>query len=375
MDITFETYIKNLLNEKHNGIADELIVHSHLLQYLIKKTKPADKDESKARKSFANLYAILVLVEDYRSVIERHEDYSKYQGAQFSPLLEKARSYPFGQKIQNHAFNNRMNDEFFKFFPLQKDEGMFPIMRNLKTKRYWINENYLLVDVNGNSIDISVDIIEIIKHYTEVVKEKLEKFISDCEKLKEIENGCGDQTIGFIEALLEPDVDARLFEIVSFSILKYHYHKTIIHWGEDLHNIDHHEHKKLYKTGRTNANDGGIDFVMKPLGVFFQVTETLDFKKYFLDIDKIERYPITFVIKSTDSEESIKAQLEKDAKKKYRVQSVVDNYMNCIEQVININDLKYFLAELNSEGKLSEVLDEIITQSKVEFNYEDEEEE
>ena len=115
--------------------------------------------------------------------------------------------------------------------------------------------------------------------------------------------------------------------------------------------------------------------MMKPLGVFFQVTETLDFKKYFLDIDKIERYPITFVIKSTDSEESIKAQLEKDAKKKYRVQSVVDNYMNCIEQVININDLKYFLAELNSEGKLSEVLDEIITQSKVEFNYEDEEEE
>lgn len=375
MDTTFEAYIKNLLNEKHDGIADELIVHSHLLQYLIKKTKPADKDESKARKSFANLYAILVLVEDYRSVIDRNEDYSEYKGAQFSALLEKARSYPFGQKIQNHAFNNRMNDEFFKFFPFQKDEGMFPIMRDLKTKRYWINENYLWVDVNGNSIDISVDIIDIIKHYTEVVKEKLEKFISDCEKLKEIENGCGEKTIGFIEALLEPDVDARLFEIVSFSILKYHYHKTVIHWGEDEHSIDHHEPKQLYKTGRTNANDGGIDFVMKPLGIFFQVTETLDFKKYFLDIDKIERYPITFVIKSTDSEESIKAQLEKDAKKKYRVQSVVDNYMNCIEQVININDLKNFLAELNSEGKLSEVLDEIITQSKVEFNYEDEDEE
>lgn len=31
------------------------------------------------------------------------------------------------------------------------------------------------------------------------------------------------------------------------------------------------------KTGRTNANDGGIDFVTKPLGRFFQVTETLDF--------------------------------------------------------------------------------------------------
>jgi len=39
----------------------------------------------------------------------------------------------------------------------------------------------------------------------------------------------------------------------------------------------------LYKTGRTNANDVGIDFVMKPLGRFFQVTETLDVRKYFLD--------------------------------------------------------------------------------------------
>ncbi len=26
---------------------------------------------------------------------------------------------------------------------------------------------------------------------------------------------------------------------------------------------------QLYKTGRTNANDGGIDFVMRPIGRFF----------------------------------------------------------------------------------------------------------
>ena len=50
----------------------------------------------------------------------------------------------------------------------------------------------------------------------------------------------------------------------------------------------------LYKTGRTNANDGGIDFVMRPLGRFFQVTETVDVNKYFLDIDKIQRFPLTF---------------------------------------------------------------------------------
>ncbi|WP_143437709.1 hypothetical protein [Hydrocoleum sp. CS-953] len=58
----------------------------------------------------------------------------------------------------------------------------------------------------------------------------------------------------------------------------------------DLENIQQ-ENLKFYKTGRTNANDGGIDFVMKPLGRFFQVTETTDFKKFFLDTDKIEKYP------------------------------------------------------------------------------------
>ena len=44
---------------------------------------------------------------------------------------------------------------------------------------------------------------------------------------------------------------------------------------------------ELYKTGRVGANDGGIDFVLRPHGRFFQATEVLDFGKYFLDIDKI----------------------------------------------------------------------------------------
>lgn len=43
----------------------------------------------------------------------------------------------------------------------------------------------------------------------------------------------------------------------------------------------------MYKTGRTNANDGGIDFVMRPVGRFFQVTEVNNYDKYLLDIDKV----------------------------------------------------------------------------------------
>ena len=70
--------------------------------------------------------------------------------------------------------------------------------------------------------------------------------------------------------------------------MKYYYHNQNIYWGFEIDKI-HEENLKLYKTGRTNANDGGIDFVMKPLGHFFQVTETVDENKYFLDIDKIEK--------------------------------------------------------------------------------------
>ena len=131
----------------------------------------------------------------------------------------------------------------------------------------------------------------------------------------------------------------------------------------------------LYKTGRTNANDGGIDFVMKPLGRFFQVTETLDFKKYFLDIEKIERYPLSFVIKSVESVEDLKEKLRRDAIKTYVIEQVVEDYLACIEEIINIPILKEYLVILDKRNMIQEVLKEIILQSKVEFNYEDEDEE
>ena len=117
-------------------------------------------------------------------------------------------------------------------------------------------------------------------------------------------------------------VDARIFEIVSYSILKNYYRNQKIYWGFDPDELQE-ESLKLYKTGRTNANDGGIDFVMKPLGRFFQVTETIDVKKYFLDIDKIEKFPITFVVKSSDSIETIKNRIQEQAEKQYSIQAIV----------------------------------------------------
>lgn len=374
MEKTFESHIKDYLHSKYGEDAEQLYSLSNLLQYLVKKTLSANKS-AKARGSFANLYAIYVVVEDYITQgFHKKPGYSKYKGAEFTNLMKRQRELPFGQKLQNHALNNRMNDEFFKFFPLKKEESMYPIIRNLTTKRYWINENYLIINVGKKKINIAEDIIQIIDDYIKVKQENLNQFIVQCETLQNLEDENGAEVEEFILSLLAPNVDARLFEIVSFSILKYYYIDIKIYWGYTLENLKE-DNLHLYKTGRTNANDGGIDFVMKPLGRFFQVTETLDFKKYFLDIDKIERYPLSFVIKTNDSKEDILNKIKADALKTYGVDSVVDDYMSCIEDVINIPTLKDCMSELAHKNMIPDVLTEIILQSKVEFNYEDNEEE
>jgi hypothetical protein len=113
---------------------------------------------------------------------------------------------------------------------------------------------------------------------------------------------------------------------------------------------------------------------MKPLGRFFQVTETLDVKKYFLDIDKIERFPISFVIKSDESIETLRQNLKDGAQKQFGVQRVVDSYMACIEEIINIPVLQARFTQAERQGYLPQILDEIVKQSKVEFNYSEESE-
>jgi FMN-dependent NADH-azoreductase len=101
----------------------------------------------------------------------------------------------------------------------------------------------------------------------------------------------------------------------------------------------------------------------------------LDFKKYFLDIDKIQKYPITFVIKSDEDVEPLKKKIQDNADKTYTIKAIVEKYMACIEEVINIPMLNIRFNEAVKQGYLNNILDEIVVQSKVEFNYTDEEEE
>lgn len=369
--MAFEEYIKEYLKNKYQDDAELVLQNALILQYIIFKTRSANKG-SKSRGSFANLYAVYVIVEDYlKQKFDINNDYSKYEGAQFSTLLKRQRELPFGEKLQNHALNSRMNDEFVKYFPAQKE--MYPILRNTQTQRYWFNENYLNIKVGKRKINIAEDIIAIIDAYAKQKQSALKQFIAQCEELQKLEDKENDNIKDFIDGLLALNTDARFFEIVSYAILKYYYKDTVIYWGYSVEDLNE-DSLKLYKTGRTNANDGGIDFVMKPLGKFFQVTETLDFKKYFLDIEKVERYPISFVIKSEDTQEDIRQKLKSDAIKTYGIEDIVEMYMNCIEEIITIPILKEFCKSLEYRGLLQEILNEIIIQSKVEFNYEDDDE-
>ena len=124
---------------KHFGEdAEAILAASPLLQYLNIKTRSANRG-SKARGSFANHYALYVLVEDYLAkgfAEDRKGQYKRYEGARFSDLFRRQRELPFGAKLQNHALNSRLNDEFAKYFPTLE---LRPILRDQKDQRYWVN--------------------------------------------------------------------------------------------------------------------------------------------------------------------------------------------------------------------------------------------
>ena len=373
----FTGKILEILQSHFGEYSQDIFTNSQLVGYLNFKTKSANKG-SKARGAFANHYALYVVIEDYinKGFFDGKAKfpYSKYEGARFTDLFKRQRELPFGSKLQNHALNGRCNDEFRKYFPtLDKN----PIVRDAATQRYWIQEDLLLVSIrkkDGKDYEYNTApiILEIIDAYVATKKEAFEGFIEVCKQIAKLGQTNPTEAIKFVVSQLEPSVDARVFEIISFAVLKAKYGQESVWIGQTREGVTE-EDLILYKTGRTNANDGGIDFVMKPLGRFFQVTETVDVTKYFLDIDKVQRFPITFVVKSTDSSDQIKASIKQQATVKYKIDAVVNSYMDAVEEIINVNYLISAFEQLVKSDKLNEVMEEIIIQSKVEFNYNEEE--
>lgn len=348
--------------------AERIYKYAYLLQYLDKKTQSVDKS-SKARGSFANLYAIYVLVEDYikKGYLNSDKSYSTYEGMMFTDALTRTRELRFGEKLQNHALNNRCNDEFKKFFISETSE--LPIKRDLETKRYWINESLLEVNIpNSSGINIAPLCIEIIDKYVELKLEGFSTFFDDLNSLKDVVSSNPQKAIDFIVETLQPNSDARIFEIVSYVIIKYHYIDQTIKYT--LNGVTKETPLTVFKVGRTNANDGGIDYIMQPLGRIFQVTEVLDFKKYFLDIEKLIHYPITFVVKQDISPEVALLKIKNDASEKYTDESILKQYISCFEEIITIPTLKEMLSLNIQKGHLPSMIDELITQCKVEYNIE-----
>lgn len=379
LDHAFTATIIEVLERHFGDHAREIFSASTLLGYLNNKTRAANRG-SKARGAFANHYALYVLVEDYIKKGfhngEAESPYSQYKGAIFSDLFRRQRELPFGAKLQNHALNSRLNDEFKKFYPTV---GKPPIVREVTTQRYWIQEDLLLVQIRRKDgvdeiFNIAPAIIDIIDAYVATKRAAFEGFLETCRQIADLGKKDPQHATEFVFQQLQPTVDARVFEIVSYAVLKAKYGLESVWIGNTKDNVTE-EALLLYKTGRTNANDGGIDFVMKPLGRFFQVTETIDVNKYFLDIDKVQRFPMTFVVKAMETKDQIRASIRQQAISKYKIEAVVDSYMKAVEEIINVADLVKAFDEVVQSGCLQAVMDEIVLQSKVEFNYNDEDEE
>ena len=139
MKHAFTNTILDILRGRFGDAAEDVFEKSPLLQYLNIKTRSANRG-SKARGSFANHYALYVLVEDYISkgyLGPKKKQYQKYEGARFTDLFRRQRELPFGAKLQNHALNSRLNDEYAKYFP---SSDLRPILRDQAEQRYWVNE-------------------------------------------------------------------------------------------------------------------------------------------------------------------------------------------------------------------------------------------
>jgi hypothetical protein len=321
------------------NVHNNSIIH----QYITRKTKASERD-SKARRSLGNLYALYVLCQDYLNGNET--------GSTFTDLMGRMKSMPFGAKLQNHPLDNRLNDEVRRQYGVADD--LLPVQpADLGDGRKARKISVALLSENGmNPKETAAYVVASIEKYIQIIDDNQTAY------LNEIETADSDKEIvDLVKQAFEYTSDARLFEIISFALLHLHYGQTdvtLVFNGETKT-----EKLCLYRTGRTNANDGGIDFVLKPLGKFFQVTETLDFKKYFLDFDKINRFQLSFVIKTDLTSDEVRDQISSTAQKSLSP-DLVQRYVGLFDDIYTLNELRSILDWVQKSHELIAQLKEII---------------
>ena len=312
---------------------------------------------SKTRRSLANIYAIYSILHYYqKDFYNSPEKYRKFDGYDYMLLFNYYRKLYGGSKLQNHALNSRVNCEFRnKFSTITND---LIIINNGK---YLIHIDYLYV----YNIDISRTCCNIIEKYIKLLIAKDNSLLMILDELQGIANY--NKKLEKIRTMLSEDAEARIFEIISYAILKNHYKNIKVYWGYTRNSINE-EELQLFKTGRTNANDGGIDFVMRPIGRFFQVTEVNNYDKYLLDIDKVMHFPVTFVIKTNSPKAIVAKELDDYINTRANGMLVIEQrYKNAIEEIITINELCEWTNELSNDD-IDGIIRDIDIYYKLEMN-------
>ena len=330
-------FVKETATKYH--VNPDSVIH----KYIERKTKASDRD-SKARRSLGNLYALYVLCKDYLD--------GNYTGSSFTDLMKCMKSMPFGSKLQNHPLDNRLNDEVRRQYDVS--DNMLPVQpADLGDGRKARKISVDLLSENGmNPKETAAFVVASIDRYIEIINDNQTAYLNEIEAASTEE-----EIVKLILQAFEYNSDARLFEIISYALLHLHFKQTKV--TISINGESKEEPLLLYRTGRTNANDGGIDFVLKPLGKFFQVTETLDFKKYFLDFEKINRFSLSFVIKTDMSIDEVRTQIEADASKNMP-EAMVSIYIALFDDIFTLNELNSVLDWVKSEPHLIAELKEIV---------------
>ena len=335
-----EDYIKHILIENYGERWEYIFSKSQIIQYLNLKSNAIHGD-TKTRRSLANWYAIYSILHFYeeKGFVDNKEKYQKFDGFPYTSLLEFQRKQYGGEKLQNHGLNSRVNGEFINKIAIDKEKN--PIIIN--DGKYLIHPDYLYIDGK----DTTKVILEIIEKYQNILINKDNKFTGILNDILTM-NSSSDKKKA-LKSILNEDTEARIFEIISFAILEAHYKNNNVYIGFDLNKIEK-KNLSLYKTGRTNANDGGIDFVMRPLGRFFQVTEVDNYDKFFLDMEKVNHFPITFVVKTKKTSNLVEKEIRDYLiEKSGGMEMLKKRYLDSLEEVITIQELNKWMGELNDE--------------------------
>lgn len=350
-----EEFVREIIEDSFPNQSDAIYNESPLIEYLDKKSG-AIHGTSKSRRSLGNYYAIYSILYFYvDDFFESPDKYKQFEGYEYTKLFNFYRGLYSGGKLQNHALNSRVNGEFRNKVKTDKD------LIIINDGKYSLHIDYLYI----NDYDISKIAKKIIEKYIDLLMAKDYALLSALEKMEKAKTV--DEKKKQISDLLNDDSEARIFEIISYAILKNHYKTKKIYFGYSLDEI-HEEYLQLYKTGRTNANDGGIDFVMRPVGRFFQVTEVNTYDKYLLDIDKVLHFPISFVIKTVKTKKQIESEIDQFIKEKSGGMKVIEErYHKAFEEIITINEIKQWLQMLDSNS-INQILKDIDFYYKMEMN-------